>query len=116
MTRTSPAGWGLALRLRVDDEVPVADRLVPHGEPEDAVEDEPPAAGGAAVEAEHELVEVALQVRLVDRALVGAEQPSLGERGDPVHAGQQPGRVVAAQAGGALAAAVARVTELSMPL
>ena len=43
------------------------------GEFEHPVEDKASAAGGAAVEAEHELVEVALKVCLVDRALVVAE-------------------------------------------
>jgi hypothetical protein len=68
------------LGLGVEDEFVVADRFVADGELEDALEDEAATAGGAAVEAEHELVEVALQVRLVDRALVGAEQPPLGQR------------------------------------
>jgi hypothetical protein len=40
------------------------------------VEHEPSAAEGATVEAEHELVEVGLQMCLVDRPLVGAEQPA----------------------------------------
>jgi hypothetical protein len=35
-------------------------------------------------------------VGLVDRALVGAQQPPLGERGDPVHIGQQRERVATA--------------------
>jgi hypothetical protein len=60
---------------------------VADGELENPVEDEASAAGGAAVEAEHELVEVALQVRPVDRSLVGAQQPPLGQGGDPMHAG-----------------------------
>jgi hypothetical protein len=80
------SGWRDPLGARVDDDVPVAHRPVGDGELEDAVDHEPAAAGGAAVEAEHELVEVGLQVRLVDRSLVGAEQPALGERRDPVDA------------------------------
>ena len=76
------------LGLRVRDEVAVAHRGVADGEFENPVEDQAPAAGGAAVEAEYELVEVALQVCLVDRALVGAQQPPLGEGRDSVHAGQ----------------------------
>src|SRR5664279_732512 len=74
--------------LRVDDEVAVADRLVPDGELEDAVEHHAAAVRSAAVEAEGELVEVALQVGLVDRALVGAQQPALGEGGDAVYPGR----------------------------
>jgi hypothetical protein len=46
---------------------------VADGELEDALEDEPSAAGRAPVEAEHELVEVGLQVRLVHRSQVGTE-------------------------------------------
>src|SRR5664280_1971978 len=76
------------LGLRVDDEVAVADRLVPDGELEDAVEHHAAAVRSAAVEAEGELVEVALQVGLVDRALVGAQQPALGEGGDAVYPGR----------------------------
>jgi hypothetical protein len=49
------------------------------GEFEQPVEDQASAARSAAVEAEDELVEVALQVCLVDRPLVGTEQPSLGQ-------------------------------------
>jgi hypothetical protein len=49
----------------------MADRELHH-----AVEDEPAAVRAAAVEAEDELVEVAGQVGVVDRALVGAEQRS----------------------------------------
>ena len=81
------------------DDVVVAHRVVADGELEHPVEDQPAASRAAAVEAEHELVQVALQVRLVDRTLVGAEQPPLGQRGDPVHGGQQLAGVVAAGAG-----------------
>jgi hypothetical protein len=59
------------------------------GELEHAVEDEAAAVGSASVEAEHELVEIALQVGLVDRALVGAEKPAPDQRGDPMYSGQQ---------------------------
>ena len=67
------------LGARVDDGVPIAHGFVGDDDLDDAVEDEPAAAGGAAVGAEHELVEVGLQVRLVDRSLVGAEPAALGE-------------------------------------
>jgi hypothetical protein len=45
---------------------------------EHPVEGEPSTAGLAAVEAEHELIQVVLEVRLVEPAMVGSEQPSLG--------------------------------------
>jgi hypothetical protein len=58
------------------------------GELEYAIEDKAAATGSAAVEAEDELIEVAGQVGLFHRALVGAEQPPLDERSHAVHAGQ----------------------------
>src|ERR1035437_1236328 len=73
-SRGVPACWMSARRWRgrrdlasplTGDDVAVADRVVADGELEHPVEDEP-AASRAAVEAEHELVQVALQVRLVD--------------------------------------------------
>lgn len=50
-------------------------------------EDQVAAGGVTAVEAEHELVDVALRVRFVHRALVGGQKPPLGQRSDPVHVG-----------------------------
>jgi hypothetical protein len=41
-----------------------------------------------AVEAEHELVEVGVELFVVDAALVGSEQPALEQRGDAVAGGQ----------------------------
>jgi len=61
----------------------VANRTVIDGELEHAVEDEAPAPGATTVEPEHELVEVGLQVGIAHRPLVSAEQPPLGQRGDP---------------------------------
>src|SRR5579875_396534 len=61
-------GWP-CLVLRVSDQVPVAHRIVVDGEFDHAVEDQAPAAGSAPVEAEAELVQVALQVRVLARAL-----------------------------------------------
>jgi hypothetical protein len=46
---------------------------VADGELEHPVEHHPTAAGAAAVEAEHELIQVGGQVCVVHRALVGAE-------------------------------------------
>ncbi len=48
---------------------------------------------------------------VVYRALVGAEQPALRQRRDPVHAGQQPVGVVTRQADSALATALPGVAE-----
>ena len=96
-------GW-LRLVLGLGDQVPVPHRIVADGEFEHAVEDQPPAAGPAPVEAEAELVQVALQVLVLDRALMGAQQPALGQGGDPVDPGQQLAGVLPAGAGGPLAA------------
>lgn len=64
---TSPGRGGpRPLRLWVGYQVAVTDRLVRNGELEHAIEDQASAARLAAVEAEDELVEVALQVCLVD--------------------------------------------------
>ena len=101
----------MLLGARVDDQVAVANRFVVDGELKDAVKHEPPAARRAAVEAEHELVQVSLQVRLVDRALVGAEQPPFGQRGDPVDAGQEAMRVAASQTHSPLAATLPDIAE-----
>jgi hypothetical protein len=97
-------------------DVAVAHWVVPYGELQQPVEDEPTASRAAAVEAEHELVQVALQMRLLCRALVRAQQPPLGQRGDPVHRGQQPARVVAAGAGSPLAAPLVHVAEPGQPV
>src|SRR6266568_1229585 len=98
------------------DDVVVAPRAVADGQFEHPVEDEPAALRAAAVDAEHELVQVALQMRLVDRALMGAEEPPLGQRGDPVHGGQQLAGTVAAGPGGPLAAALVDVAEPGKPV
>ena len=81
-------GWNLPWPL-TDDDVAVTHGEMADGELEHPVEDQPSAAGVAAIEAEHEFVQIAVEVRLVRRPLVGAEQPPFGEGGDPVHAGQQ---------------------------
>src|SRR6266511_5924189 len=71
--------------------------------------------GSAGVEAEHELVQVARQVRVVHRSLMGAEQPPLGQRGDPVHPGQHLVGILAAGTGRPLAAPVVDVAEPLQP-
>ncbi len=62
------------------DEILVAHGVVGDGEFEHPIGHHPAAAGAAAVEAEHELIQVAGQVRVVHRALVRAQQPPLGQR------------------------------------
>lgn len=80
------------------------------GEFEQAVEQHPPAARSASVEPEHEFVHIVGQVRVVDGSLVGAEQPSLGQRGDAVDARK---KVLSAPtcAGGALAVSLVDVAD-----
>src|SRR3954452_15107122 len=67
---------------------PGADGLL--DEPGEAVAD---ALGGAAVEPEHVLVEVGRQVLAADRAVVGAQEPALGEAEDEMDAGQRERRL-----------------------
>ena len=49
---------------------------------------------------------------VINAALMGAKQPPLGQRSDPVHAGQQPAGILTAGAGGPLAASFVAVAEL----
>ena len=49
-------------------------------------EDQSPAAGGAPVETEGELLQIGLQVGWNDRALVSTEDPTFKEAGDSVYA------------------------------
>jgi hypothetical protein len=63
--------------LGIGNDASVAYGAVGNGELEQPEEDEPPTGGAATVEAEHELVEVGLQVRVTNRALLGARQPAL---------------------------------------
>lgn len=56
---------------------------------DEAVEQEPPSAGGPAVEPEGELVEVVRQLGLRDGALVGTQQPPLDQGGHTVDARQE---------------------------
>ena len=60
-----------------------------YGELEQPVEDKAPAAGAAAIETKHELVQIASQVSLQHPPLVRPEQPPLGEGGDPVYPRKQ---------------------------
>ena len=56
------------------------------------------ALGGAAVEAEDELVEIGRQMLGADGAVVGAEQPALGEAEDQVDRRQAERRIAPAGA------------------
>jgi hypothetical protein len=94
----------------------VAHRCVPNGTLEHSVEHHALAAGVTPVEAEHELVEVRVQMRVVDGTLVGAERPPLGQRGDPMHSGQQLRRlIVATKTGRALTACLMGVAASVQP-
>ena len=74
-------------RLPAGGDVAVARRIVTGGELEQPVEDQPAAPRAAPVESEHELVQVALQVCFLDRALVGAQQPRLASEATRCTAG-----------------------------
>ena len=84
---------------------------MPGGEFQDAVEHHSAAARVAAVEPEGELVQVSLQVRRFYPALVGAQQPPLAQRGDPVDGGQQFTGVLAAAGRGLLVAPLVGVAQ-----
>ena len=97
------------------DELVVSRGIVGNGEFKDPAEELPSAAGVPTVEAEDELVQVGLQVRLLDRSVVGAEQPALGKGRDPVHSRQQPVRIATGEPDGTLAASLAHVAESLNP-
>src|SRR5712691_8829995 len=59
---------------------------------QEALEELASGSGSSAVEVERELVEVVLQMRETDGALVSAEQPALEQRRHQVHSGQKFGR------------------------
>jgi hypothetical protein len=79
--RAARGGWRRwhLLRPMAHGDVCVAHGRVPHRKLEHSAEHHSPAAGVPPVEAEHELVEVLVQMRLVDGTLVGAENPPLGQ-------------------------------------
>jgi hypothetical protein len=51
------------------------------------VEQQTPSLRASAIEAEGEFVEIIVEMRVLDAALVGANQPSLEKGGDLVHPG-----------------------------
>ena len=77
-----------------------------HGQLEHPIEQHAAATGAAAVEAEHELVEVVAHVGTVGGPLMRPQQPSLGQRDDAVHGGHQPVGIVTSRTGRALAASI----------
>src|SRR6266508_6639350 len=79
---------GVGSRGRCGDEGLVRARRGLQRACEQAVEAQADAARGSAVEAEHELVEVGVELFVIDAALVGSEQPALEQRGDAVAGGQ----------------------------
>ena len=72
--------WGRRdlLRALAGHDVAVAHPGAADSELEHPVEDQPAASRAAAIETKHELVQVALQMCLVDRALMGAQKPPPG--------------------------------------
>jgi hypothetical protein len=74
---------------RVQYQVALADGIMRDREFEHAVEDHAAAARASAIDAIEELVEEALEVRLLHAPLLGAKQPALPDRGDTMHARQQ---------------------------
>src|SRR5919106_3088054 len=83
-----PADAPCALRVSraTSDDRHERDRFELHRLREQSIEEQAAALGAAAVEAEGELVEVEVELAGADRALVGAEQPALQQRGHPVRA------------------------------
>ena len=69
----------LAAKLGGEEVLFVATAEALDGELKYPIEQHPAATGTAPIETEHELVEVASQVRVVDGALMGAQQPPLGQ-------------------------------------
>jgi len=90
----------------------VAHGIVSDGEFEYPVEDHPSAVRATAVEAEHELVQLASKMCAGHRPLVGAQKPPFGQRSNPVHARQHVTRILAPGRGGALDPPFVDLTEL----
>jgi hypothetical protein len=81
------------------------------GEFEHPVEEQPAARRPSSVEAEDKFVKVALQVRLAGRAPVGPEDPSLGQGGDAVHAGEERTDVLSPGGGRSLGMGLVDIAE-----
>jgi hypothetical protein len=87
-------GWGHGLGVSGRDEIPIPHRPVNNSQIQNPIEQHSAAPGVATVEAEHELVQGAGQVRSVHGSLVSAQQPSLAKGGDPVNAWQKFARIL----------------------
>ena len=76
----SPCGWygWHFLWPLAGNEILIPHRLVSDGQFEHSVEHHATATGATAVEAEHELVEIADEMGIADGALVGPQEPTLG--------------------------------------
>ena len=77
----SPFGrlGGQLPRPSAGNEILETHRLVGHGQVEHAIKHHAAAAGAAAIEAEHELVEVVAHVGTVGGPLMRSQQPPLGQ-------------------------------------
>lgn len=75
--------------LGFGDETEVAHWVAADGKLHHPEEDQAGAGGMPAIESENELVEVSLQVCVANRALMGAQQPSLDQGCDAVDPRQQ---------------------------
>ena len=105
---------GHCARTLGNDELPVAHGGVGNGELKEAIEQHPAAARASTVEPKHELIEVGSQMGAIRRALVGSQQPSLGQRGNTVHRRQQASILPTGQSG-TLAAPFVYIAQLVYP-
>ena len=87
MTSARGGRRGHRLRLRVGDKAAIAHRIVSDGEFEQSVEHETAAARIATIKTEDELVEITLEMRVIDSALMGTEVPPLEKGRNAVDAG-----------------------------
>ena len=77
----APVKRDLPVAARMND-IPVGDWIVPNGLLEQAMEQQPPRARGAPIEAEGELLERVIELGRLNRPMMSTEQPALQERGD----------------------------------
>ncbi len=102
-------------RLAGRDEILIPHRPMSNSQFQYPVEQHSAAPGVAAVEAEHELVQVAGQVCRVHGSLVSAQQPSLGQGGDPMNTRQNFARILIPRHGRTLDAPFMEVSLLFQP-
>lgn len=89
----------------------VADRFVVDSELKEPEEEKSPALGAPAIEAKHELVQLAGEMLGIETALVRTREPALGQRRDAVHAGKQSAHVLSTCLRRALATLLSEVSE-----